>query len=456
MKKRYARLMLIVLLLTAVVGGAVNAQDAFDPYEPYRGDTIVVSWPSLYHFQQAATLIPQFEEETGINVEVDFLQYQAMKPAQEVELQNPRTGEYDVVAWVVFTKSEYVINGYIEPLANFFVNPALADPSYNPDDLVAAYTETGGVVGGTNAYLPGPTQALYGLPFGAETSILAYRMDIFEKHGLDVPTTYDEMLSTAAYITENVDGVYGMTSRGAAGHQIVHGWLLHLSPYGGTIFDGDWNPTVTQPEAIASLNALKTIIDNSPPGVEAYGFGEQANAFLQGDAAMYVDTHKIAAMTRDPNSSLVDGKVGYALHPKVGDAECGLSETGGFAMGIPSNSANKEAAFLFMQWMTSPRIDRELALIGADPARMSTLNDPELQELFPEYTVLLEQLECANPNWRPLIPEWGALNAPILGVYVSEFVTGSMSAEDAMAQAASEIRAEMDRAGYYGWASLGG
>ena len=451
------RAMAVALLaaLLVMLPASVMAQDAFDPYAPYRGDTIVVSWPSLYHFTQAATLIPQFEEETGINVEVDFLQYQAMKPAQEVELQKPRTGEYDVVAWVVFTKSEYVINGYLEPLANFFVDPALADPSYHPEDLVAAWVETGGVVGGKNAYLPGPTQALYGLPFGAETSILVYRKDIFEEHGLDVPVTYDDMLAAAAYITENVDGVYGMTSRGAAGHQIVHGWLLHLSPYGGTIFDDSWEPAVTSPEAIASLEALKTIIENSPPGVEAYGFGDQANAFLQGDAAMYLDSHKVAAMTRDANQSLVDGKVGYALHPKVGDAECGLSETGGFAMGIPSNSANKEAAFLFMQWMTSPRIDRELALIGADPARVSTLNDAELQEMFPEYPVVVEQLECANPNWRPLIPEWGALNAPILGVYVSEYATGNMTAEDAMAQAAEEIRAEMERAGYYGWSSMG-
>ena len=452
----YRRIILVALaaILLVPMTASVMAQDSFDPYAPYRGDTIVVSWPSLYHFNQAATLIPQFEEETGINVEVDFLQYQAMKPAQEVELQKPRTGEYDVVAWVVFTKSEYVINGYLEPLANFFVNPALADPSYNPDDLVQAWTETGGVVGGTNAYLPGPTQALYGLPFGAETSIMAYRADIFEEHGLAVPATYDEMLETAAYITENVEGVYGMTSRGAAGHQIVHGWLLHLSPYGGTIFDENWEPAVTSPEAIASLHALKTIMENSPPGVEANGFGDQANAFLQGDSAIYVDSHKIAAMTRDPNQSLIDGKVGYALHPKVGDAECGLSETGGFAMGIPSNSANKEAAFLFMQWMTSPRIDRQLALIGADPGRVSTLEDPELQEMFPEYAVVVEQLECANPNWRPLIPEWGALNAPILGVYVSEFATGNMTAEEAMAQAAEEIRAEMERAGYYGWSSM--
>ena len=177
--KRILKFTIITAILTVSFGAAVVAQEDFDPYAPYRGDTIVVSWPSLFHFQQAATLIPQFEEETGINVEVDFIQYQNMKTAQETELQNPRGGEYDVVAWVVFTKSEYVKNGYLAPLGNFFVNPALADPSYNPADIVPAYMETGGVVGGNRAYLPGPTQALYGIPFGSETSILAYRTDVF-------------------------------------------------------------------------------------------------------------------------------------------------------------------------------------------------------------------------------------------------------------------------------------
>jgi multiple sugar transport system substrate-binding protein len=452
MTRKFFTALVLTLALVLAVSGVATAQDD-SPYAPYAGDTIVVSWPSLFHFQQAATLIPQFTEETGINVEVDFIQYQNMKTAQETELQKPRNGEYDVVAWVVFTKSEYVKNGYLTPLAEFFVDAELADPNYDAEDLVQAWVETGGVVGGHRAYLPGPAQALYGLPFGAETSILAYRTDIFEEYDLAVPETYEEMLETAAFITENVPDVYGMTSRGAAGHQVVHGYLLHLSPYGGLILNDDWNPMVTEPEAIAAAEALKVIIENSPPGVETYGFGEQANAFLQGDAAMYLDTHKIAAMSRDPNQSLIDGNVGYALHPRVGDAECGLSETGGFSMGIPANSANKEAAFLFMQWMTSKRIDRELALIGADPARVSTLSDPDLQEMFPEYPVVLEQLECANPDWRPLIPEWGALNAPILGVYIHEYITGEKTVEEAMAAADAEIREVMERAGYYTWAS---
>jgi len=212
---------------------------------------------------------------------------------------------------------------------------------------------------------------------------MAYRKDIFDKHGLEVPKTYDELIKVASFITENEPDVYGMTSRGA--------------------FDDQWNVTVDSPEAVAATEALKAIIDNSPPGVTSWGFGEQANAFLQGESAIYIDALKIAAMSRDPEQSLVDGKVGYALHPE-GPAGCG-SETGGFAMGIPDNSANKEAAFLFIQWMTSKETDRKIVEAGGDPVRMSTMTDPELQDRFPEYPVILEQLKCANEDWRPLIPE---------------------------------------------------
>ena len=370
-----------------------------------------------------------------------------MHDKQVLEMSKPK-GDYDVVAWVVFSKTEYVSKGFLTPLAPFFTNPKLADPNYDPEDFVEAFLVSGSVVGGDRGYLPGPTQALYGLPFGAETSILAYRKDIFEEYGLEVPTTYDEMLQTAAWITENVPDVYGMTSRGAAGHQLVHAWMLHLSPFGGGIFDDNWNPIVNNEAGVAAAEALKTIIENSPPGVTSYGFGEEVNAFLQGDAAMFLDAHKIAAQSRDPNQSKVDGLVGFAPHPTA--AKCG-AETGGQALGIPSNSQNKEAAFLFIQWMTSKAADRKLAEIGADPVRTSTFSDPELQATHPEYVTILQQLDCADMDWRPLIPELAAMDAPILGVKLSEFVIGEKTAQEALDEAAVEIHDLMEREGYYTW-----
>lgn len=423
------------------------------PYQRYAGETIVVSWPSLSHFEKAKTLIPEFEEETGIRVEVDSIQYQNMRDKQVLEMSKPEgQGEYDVVAWVIFNKTDFVNKGYLAELAPFFTDASLADPNYDAEDLVPAYVKSGSTVGGRRGYLDGPTAALYGVPFGAETSIMAYRTDIFEKHGLEVPTTYDEMLEVASFITENEADVYGMTSRGASNHQIVHAWLLHASPYGANIFDDQWNVTVDSAEAKAASETLQAIVDNSPPGVTSWGFGEQANAFLQGEAAIYVDALKIAAMSRDPEQSLVDGKVGYALHPVGPDGTCG-AETGGFAMGIPNNSAKKEAAFLFIQWMTSKATDRKIVEAGGDPVRMSTLADPDLQAQFPEYPVILEQLDCANEDWRPLIPEWGEINAPIMGVKLGEYVNGQKDLETALSEAKAEIQDVMSRAGYYTWAN---
>jgi len=424
-----------------------------DRYKPYAGTTIVVSWPALSHFEKAKELIPEFEAKTGIKVEVDSIQYETMHDKQVLEMSKPDGGDYDIVAWVVMWKTEYVNKNLLQELAPYYTMAKLADPTYDPEDLVQAFVVNGGMVGGRKSYLEGPTAALYGIPFGAETSILAYRKDIFEENNLKVPETYDELMETAQWITDNVDGVYGFTSRGASGHQINAGYLLHLTPYGGTVFDDQWNPIFNNEKGVAAAVAFKKLLDNSPPGVLSYAFGEMSNAFLQGEAAMYLDSHKIAATSRDPNQSKVVGKVGFALHPVA--EQCG-SETGGFAMGIPANSKNKEAAFLFLQWITSKEQDRKISEIGGDPVRMSTFADPELQAKYSEYPVLLEQLKCAATDWRPLIAEWGEINVNVMGVALSEAMSGEKGIQEALDEASAKTRDVMNRSGYYTWARYKG
>lgn len=436
------------LALAALVAITSLGWAQSDPWRAHAGSTIVVSWPAQYHFEVAAQFIDQFTAETGINVELDVVEYLNMRDRQIVEISKPGRGDYDVVAWVVFTKNEYVANGWLAPLAPFLINPRLTAPDYDIADIVPAFLTVGGKSGGVKGYLDGPGASLYGIPFSPETSIMLYRKDIFEEYGLEVPTTYDELLETAAFITENVPGMYGMTTRGSAGHQVTHAWLLHLSPYGGTVLNDDFTPAVTSPEAIAATYALKTILENSPPGMAAAGAGEQDAAFLQGDSAIYLDRSVLAAQAADPARSKVVGKVGYALHPE--QARCG-AETGGFDLGIPANSQNKEAAWLFIQWFTSKRIDLELAMAGGNPTRTSTHANAELQAKYPWYATVVEQLPCANADWRPLIPEWGAMNAPILGEELSAALTGQKSIEDALENASKRIYELLDRAGYYTW-----
>lgn len=416
-----------------------------NPYEKYEGTTIVVSWPALSHFSAAETLVEEFTEETGIEVEIDALQYLKLRDRQILEMSKPE-GEYDVVSWVVMWKGEYVSKGLLTPLSQFFTSGSLVDPHYDIDDIADAYLQNGGVVGGAKGYLPGVSGALYGIPFGAETSILAYRKDIFEEYGIEAPTTYDEL--TAAMTKLYDAGVPALTSRGKTGHQVTAGWLLHLAPMGGRIFDDEWNPVVNSLEAVKAAEFMRHVARTGPVGIETFGFGESAAAFLQGDAAMHLDTLKIAAMSRNPSLSKVDGNVGYALHPEGN--RCG-SETGGFAMGIPANAPNREAAFLFIQYMTNKAGDQRMVELGGDPIRISTLQNNT--EGFDEYPVVAAQLPCADPDWRPLIPEWNEINIDVLGQALTQVITTDDPIQPIMDKANEQLREIMEREGYYTWAS---
>lgn len=431
---------------TATVAAILCATASFaNPYEKYEGTTLVVSWPALAHFSAAEALVDEFTEETGIEVEIDALQYLKLRDRQILEMSKPE-GEYDIVSWVVMWKGEYVSKGLLTPLSQFFTSGSLVDPQYDIDDVAGAYLQNGGVVGGKKGYMPGVSGALYGIPFGAETSILAYRKDIFEEQGIDVPTTYDEL--TAAMTKLHDAGIPALTSRGKTGHQVTAGWLLHLAPLGGKIFDDEWNPVVNSPEAVKAAEFMRHVAKTGPVGIETFGFGEAAAAFLQGDAAMHLDTLKIAAMSRNPSLSKIDGKVGYALHP-VG-TRCG-SETGGFAMGIPANAPNREAAFLFIQYMTNKAGDQRMVELGGDPVRISTLENNT--EGFDDYPIVAEQLPCADPDWRPLIPEWNEINIDVLGQALTQVITTDDPIQPIMDKANEDLRAIMEREGYYTWAN---
>ncbi|MEO1090925.1 MAG: extracellular solute-binding protein [Pseudomonadota bacterium] len=419
---------------------------AADPYEPYRGTTLVVNFPAHPHYDAVMEVLPQFTEETGIEVEVDQLQYLAMRQKQALELTKP-SGDYDLLAYVVFSKADYVYADQLEPLARFFMNPALADPNYDAEDLIDGYVQNIGVAGGEKGYLPGPTGALYGVPFGSETSVLGYRKDIFEKHGLEVPTTYDELLELTCLIPELEPGMAGLTSRGASGHQVSHAFLLHLAPLGGRVFDDQWQPIVNDEAGVAAGEALKTILECGPEGGTGFGFAEMKNAFLQGNAAMFLDSISIAAEVEDPEKSKVVGKVGWALHPE--GVRRG-SQTGGFGIGIPANAQNQDAAFLLLQWLTSKHGDKLVAAAGGSPSRFSTYNDAELQAQYPHYPVFAEALQYADPDWRPIIPTWGEINNE-LGTTLSKAMTGDMTVQEALDTVAERSHAIMDKAGYYTW-----
>ncbi|MEO0484498.1 MAG: sugar ABC transporter substrate-binding protein [Pseudomonadota bacterium] len=429
-----------MLATTAMAGGHS------DPYADFRGETLIVNFPAHPHYNAVMKILPEFTKETGIEVEVDQLPYLKMRERQTLELAQDE-GEYDLIAYVVFSKADYVFADQLENLARYFMNPKLADPAYDADDLIDGYVYNIGFAGGNKGYLEGKTGSLFGIPYGSETSILGYRKDIFEKHGLDVPETYDEMLEIACQIPELEPGMGGLSSRAASGHHASHAFLLHLAPLGGRIFDDEWNPIMNNAAGVEAAEALKQIVDCGPEGSASFGFGEALGSFLNGDTAMFLDTTVVAGQIDDPSRSQVVGNVDWAMHPM--GVRRG-SQTGGFGIGIPKNAENKEAAFLLMQWLTSKKGDKLVALAGGNPSRFSTHEDADVNAKFPHMATFGEALQHADPDWRPIIPVWGKINAD-LGTTLSKVLTEDLDIQEALDGVAERTRAVMEEAGYYTW-----
>jgi multiple sugar transport system substrate-binding protein len=114
--------MLKTLKLASVCLAATAAAALANPYEDYEGTTLIVNFPAHPHYDAVMQILPEFTKETGIEVEVDQLPYLKMRERQTLELAQDE-GEYDLIAYVVFSKADYVYADQLENLAKYFMNP---------------------------------------------------------------------------------------------------------------------------------------------------------------------------------------------------------------------------------------------------------------------------------------------------------------------------------------------
>lgn len=443
--KAVSRRRLLAGSALTVFGSAlpVASSHAQDRHARFKGQTVAFSIPDHPHFDAMLKLLPQFTAETGIKVDVARDNILRMKHVQMAELAKPQSS-LDLVTYIVTWKGEYVKKKLIAPLDGFLNNRLLADPDYAFGDLVPRYVQNIGLVGGPKGYLPGPGAKLYGLPYGAETSVLAYRRDVFEKHGFAPPRTYAELADLLGPLHDK-SGMGALTSRGQSGHNCVHAWLLHFNALGGRFFDDQWMPLFHRSEGVQALELLKHIADTGPKGIPQFSYNDSLASFLQGESAMYLDSTAVFGAVRSSPLSKVEGKVSYALHPR---GTRYASQSGGLGLAIARNSARSEAAFLLLQWLTSKAQDKAVVRHGGGPSRVSTLADADMVRQFPEFITLKEQLRYSEPDWRPIIAEWDDINTGPLGAAVYQGMTGAKPADKALSDIVRRVNDIMAAAGY--------
>lgn len=399
--------------------------------------------PALPYFDLVKQHLKKFSIDNNIAIEIDVLPYLEMRDIQLIELRK-KQGKYDLIIILAAWKTEFAALNLLTNLSKEQKSGRLKIDDIN--DFVPAYLTVAGKVGGDRGYLDGPNAQLFALPLGTETSILAYRSDIFKKYNWKPPVSYDDLLALLPLIRKHEPDLIPLCSRGARGHQITHAWLLHFNAFGGEVFDKNWRPSVNNAAGLKAIEILKAIHATTSGGILNNLFADAGNAFITGNAAMYLDSSTIFGVINDPVKSMVQDKVAFSLHPK---GTVYSSETGGFAIAVPKNTQFPAQSLQLLASVTAKIQDRAMARKGGIPVRTSTLHDAELQEIFPEYALLAKQLEYANPNWRPIIPEWAVINEQILGNLIHDAVAGAIAPALALEQAEEKMKVVIKNSARY-------
>ncbi|MBK8022828.1 MAG: sugar ABC transporter substrate-binding protein [Chloroflexi bacterium] len=368
------------LVVALLLGAAVSAQDDID-WRQFEGTTLnalLISHPFVDSLQP---LVPEFEALTGITVTTEVL---AEQPGFEKLLSDlsSRTGTYDVFMTSPLNNWQYASAGWVEPLDAYLENTALTSAAYDVADFAPG-------IWGAGKWTLQPMSGVgegqtWAVPINFETYLLAYRPSIFEARGLEVPTTYAELLEIAPQLAgEDANGqpVYGVITR------FDKYWDLPfltfgtmLQSYGVEMIDAEGNLGICSPESIAATeDFIELITTASPQGAGAFTWYDALQGFASGQYALSVfEADLFAPVYEDPEQSLVADDVGYAPAPLGPDGER-ASGAWIWQMSMNSASDSKEAAWLFLEWLTSKETMVQTHLGGnMNPVRDSAWENPDV------------------------------------------------------------------------------
>jgi multiple sugar transport system substrate-binding protein len=430
-----------ILTAATILGGAVAAhaagaelkQWAGQVKAKHNGTTIVVSGiphPSTEAFQAMTT---EFTDLTGIKVEWDLIETGRIQSKQFLE-HTAKTGRYDVNMYKGASVVEYMAKGVLQPLRPY-LQGELTPKGYDYDDILPAAREALGTAGGT----------VLGIPTASESFFLAYRKDLFQKHGKAAPDTTEQLLELARFFKDKEPGVAGVVMRAQTGRTLALAWSLLTHQFCGSMVDQrTWETTLEKPDTVRSLKYLLDLLKAAPTGIENYTWEEATSTFMAGKAAMWFEATALQPWLEDPKKSTIVGKVGYAPPPK---GPCGrYGAIAGWAMGIPVEARHKDAAWAFIAYMTSKEMAPTYAARGGVISRVSSLDDPKYVAQNPDFVTALKgayeaaaNLTAKGEKWVPPTDVVTRLHERV-GTHAGNALLGKVSPEDATKAAAKEVR----------------
>lgn len=281
------------------------------------------------------------------------------------------------------------------------------------------------------------------IAFMANAQHLMYRTDILEAAGVEVPATYEEVLAAAEAIKEQGLVDYPLTGTYKSGWNLAEEFVNMHMGFGGDMFEnGTAEPNLDTEEAVATLEMMKSLTEYMNPDYLTFDSTIAAAEFEQGKAAMMNMWGSRAGSVLDDEGAAegVVENIAFASAPTVGGGDVPASTLWWDGFTIASNTSDENAAASFQAMVSS--VSDDVANANADAAvwLMAGYEPTQAAE-----GVLATAEAGAQPY--PMLPYIGLMHTA-LGSELIEFLQGSESAEQALADAEAAYRAAAEEAGF--------
>ncbi|ABV93155.1 extracellular solute-binding protein family 1 [Dinoroseobacter shibae DFL 12 = DSM 16493] len=324
-------------------------------------------------------------------------------------------------------------------VSNSSLVPLLTDGLVRPlDDLIAAHGA--GVSPNQKIMIDGRTMAI---AFMANAQHLYYRRDILEAAGLEVPTTYEEVLAAAEAIRDQGLMEFPLGGTFKAGWNLAQEFVNMYLGHGGAFFEpGSAAPAINNAQGVAALEMMKALTAYMNPDFLTYDSNALQAEFEAGNVALANFWGSRAGGVTDAEGATpeIAAAIGFAAAPTVAGGTTPASTLwwDGFTIATNIPDVDAEASFV--------------AMVHGASTEVANANPNAAVWLIDGYTpgdaavgVLATAQMGTSPY--PMLPYMSLMHTA-LGTEIVEFLQGSETAEQALSDVEASYRAAAREAGF--------
>jgi ABC-type glycerol-3-phosphate transport system substrate-binding protein len=216
----------------------------------------------------------------------------------------------------------------------------------------------------------------YAMPWVYRFNSMLYRADLLKAANLAVPTTWDEMCTVAGKLTSNqVVGYVAGLSRTDAAYAVVEWFENAMLAAKAKIFDKDGRAIFNTDAGLKPFQTMKQLVDCNATNKTAaqHDYNTMTDGISAGTIAMVsLGTHRYETI----RSRGVGDNLGWSPPMSYNKGEVGQAALVGYSLAIGKYSKHPQAAWKFIEFMTSPEAQEIIAKAGELPTRKSAYKLP--------------------------------------------------------------------------------